>query len=567
MHMKLKFGLRAKFIVLFLVFSVVISLAAKYITQWRYEITIVEQYERNAIVIANLAVSFIDGDKFEEYGSMSQKDDEYETMQDTLNHIRENAEVEYLYALMPISDQQLIYIFDTWVSDTPEDSIGQLGEQVPYDPSLPGISTAMETGKTNDRFEVTSITEYGCNATIYAPVKNSRGQPVGVLGVDIAMNNINETIDAAVVSLIGVMIIIIAACFLVLLFIVQTSFIHPVRVLKLCVEEMAYGKLGVQAPIRGNNEITEISRVFNQMSLNISFHMNEITELSNGYYKFVPLQIFEILQKTDITQIRLGDSHESVLSILSMQINDFGKLAEKMETRVLFAFINQVYQEAVPCIQQKDGVIGEYYKDGFTAFYQDSAQKVLDSAIIICQHFNIVKKPPADREYLHPRLGFGISHGSVMLGIVGNENRLSTAMLSEHITAAEYLKEIAWKYRAHILVTGTAAAQIADFSNQYSSRLIGLLYFKASGKTEKFYDVYNGDSVADMELKDLTKEKFEEGVKKFLDRQFYAARLCFIEVLKVYRLDYASREYLYLCNRYYQLEDGGEEIVTYLEAC
>ena len=57
-----------------------------------------------------------------------------------------------------------------------------------------------------------------------------------------------------------------------------------------------------------------------------------------------------------------------------------------------------------------------------------------------------------------PYLGFGISFGPVMLGIVGDKDRLSASMLSEQITAAEHLKRAAWKYRASILITGTAGS-------------------------------------------------------------------------------------------------------------
>lgn len=567
MRMKLKFGLRARFILIFLVFSVIISAASGYITQKKYEATILKQYEDNAIQTANLAASFIDGDKFDEYAATLQKDEAYEITQENLNRIRRTQDVVFIYALKVISDTETLYVFDTWDENTPKDSIGRLGGREPYNPEYKGIANALETGKTNDKFEITEITRFGYNATIYAPVLNSMGKAVGVVGIDVAMNNIKSTVNEAVTGLLSVMLLIITLCFLALLVVVQTEFIHPVRVLKNCVQEMANGKLGVQAPVKGNNEISEISRIFNRMSFNISVHMQEITGLNDGYHKFVPLEVFKILQKTDITQIRLGDYKETVLSILSMQINNFDKITEMKESKKLFAYINQIYSETVPGIQKRGGVIGEYYKGGFSAFYQSSCQDVLDSAIIVCQHMNKLKKQGELEESERFSLAFGISHGSVMLGIVGNDDRFSSSLISEQITASEYLKTIAWKYRALILITGTAAEQIPGFEQQYSHRLLGMMYFKTTGKRERFYDVYDGDPSEDREMKELTKEKFEEGVKKFLAREFYEARLCFIEVLKLYRLDYAAREYLYLCNQYYQMEEDAQEIQICIEEC
>ena len=563
--MKLKFGLRARFVAIFLIFTIMISVAAGYVTRKKYTDTIESQYRRDTIQIANLAASFIDGDKFETYARTLQKDEEYERIQEALNHVRRNSKVEYLYALKLISDSESIYVFDTWNENTPTDSIGQLGGRENYNPEYTGIADALKTGKTNENFEVTAITRFGYNATIYAPILNSKGEAVGVVGVDVAVDDIETTVEAAVRGLLAVMIAMIAICFMALLLVVQNEFIHPIRVLKACVEEMAGGKLGVQAPVKGHTEISEISRIFNQMSFNISIHMREVTDLNDGYHKFVPVEIFEILQKTDISQIRLGDYRETCLNMLSMGIDEFDKITERLESKKLFAFINRVYQETVPFIQKKDGVVGEYYKGGLLAFYQKSCQDVLDSAIVICQHFH--RGGFQNEENLEPRLGFGISHGPVMLGIVGDRDRLSASMLSEAITAAEHLKLVAWKYRSHILVTGTAAKEIPEFESRYKSRLIGLFRLKTSGRTEEIYDVYDGDRAEEREQKDLTREKFEEGVRKFLAGSFYEARLCFIEVLKLYRGDYAAREYLYLCNRYYQQENGAQDIEVCIEEC
>ena len=50
-------------------------------------------------------------------------------------------------------------------------------------------------------------------------------------------------------------------------------------------------------------------------------------------------------------------------------------------------------------------------------------------------------------------------------------------------------------------------------------------------------------------------QKFERGVNLFCARKFYEARTAFIDVLKQFRRDAAAREYLFLCNQYYQRDD------------
>ena len=69
---------------------------------------------------------------------------------------------------------------------------------------------------------------------------------------------------------------------------------------------MADGELGVQVPIKSRDEIGEISEVFNRMSFNIGAHIQEIMDLNDGYYKFVPSAIFEILGKRALKRSILG---------------------------------------------------------------------------------------------------------------------------------------------------------------------------------------------------------------------------------------------------------------------
>ena len=78
------------------------------------------------------------------------------------------------------------------------------------------------------------------------------------------------------------------------------------------------------------------------------------------------------------------------------------------------------------------------------------------------------------------------------------------------------------------------------------------------------YDYFDGDSNDIINLKKQTKVIFEQGVDYYLSKDFYSARRCFIEVLKEYKNDKASKEYLILCDKYYKMKDV-VNVDTYLE--
>ena len=327
---------------------------------------------------------------------------------------------------------------------------------------------------------------------------------------------------------------------------------------------MAEGDLGVQVPIHSRDEIGEISEVFNRMSFNIGSHIQEMTELNEGYYKFVPSVIFQLLGKNNIREIRLGDNCSVSLEILRMQINRFEEKTRRMDAEQIFGFLNRIYQLSVPIIIDNKGVVDSYFNGGLSAIYTSGDKSALDSAISICQKLNEEKNAGRLAGFKDLELAFAVSGGEQMVGIVGHDKRLSEVTLSEQMSVIDHLRKSAWKYKARILVTGTAVSRIPDFENRYHARILGLIHVSATDSLEKIYDVYDGDEEAVREIKERTKNDFETGVRHFMAKRFYEARRAFVEVLKVSQGDYAAREYLFLCNQYYKREDTSD-INVYIE--
>ena len=235
-----------------------------------------------------------------------------------------------------------------------------------------------------------------------------------------------------------------------------------------------------------------------------------------------------------------------------------------MDAEQIFGFLNRIYQLSVPIIIDNKGVVDSYFNGGLSAIYTSGDKNALDSAISICQKLNEEKNAGRLSGFTDLELAFAVSGGEQMVGIVGHDKRLSEVTLSEQMSVIDHLRKSAWKYKARILVTGTAVSRTADFENRYHARILGLIHVSATDSLEKIYDVYDGDEEAVREIKERTKNDFETGVRHFMAKRFYEARRAFVEVLKVSQGDYAAREYLFLCNQYYKREDTSD-INVYIE--
>ena len=98
------FGLRAKFAVLFLLFAVIIMFSVGAVTYRTYRSSMMKRYASEAVTIAKLAASYLDGDELVRYSITRERDEEYDRLEAILDNIKEQSGVLYLYVVKPVSE-------------------------------------------------------------------------------------------------------------------------------------------------------------------------------------------------------------------------------------------------------------------------------------------------------------------------------------------------------------------------------------------------------------------------------------------------------------------------------
>jgi class 3 adenylate cyclase/HAMP domain-containing protein len=343
---------------------------------------------------------------------------------------------------------------------------------------------------------------------------------------------------------------------LALLIAILLRSLAPLKQLRESVRAIINGQLGIQTLVRGRDEVAEIGRVFNQMSVSIESKVNELTDLNQGYYKFVPSKMFSLLRKSSVIDVRLGDQTNEEITILSFNAVRFEEMVSTMTGEEMFRMINRVFSNLVPLVNNNGGVVDKFENAGLVAFYTDGNERALNTAISVCQTMDSVNAEQSFGAGRQIEMASGLSYGPVKIGIVGHQERLAATTISEHTNLSGYLRKIAPKYGSRILTTASVISQINNFDEKYNARFVGFLHISVNDTIEKLYDVFDGDREDKKLFKKQTKELFEKGVSLYCQKEFYEARLVFIEVLKQFRQDAAAKEYLYRCDRYYQSPDA-----------
>ncbi|MDE7435032.1 MAG: HAMP domain-containing protein [Lachnospiraceae bacterium] len=387
------------------------------------------------------------------------------------------------------------------------------------------------------------------------PIVLDDGTKYGVLAVSVDGNILDYQIwyyQWSLKNASSTMLLILTVILLVILYI----FLRPLKTLKECAGTLAAGNLGVTVPVRGRDEVADISAAFNQMSLELAKYVQDIKGMSDGYYKFIPAKILDLLGKESIQEVELGDEMQGELTILSLHAMDYPRQSVSFSAEQVYKNINRVLSMLVEPINSHHGVVEHFEDTGLSAFFAVSSREALDAAIDI-QRLLEQRMPGRGRT-------IAISYGPVMIGVIGHEQRMEATTISAHSDLAKELRLKGDKYGAHIIITHLVYEQIPDFEEHYHARHLGNIYLSANNTYERVYDVYDGDSEEEFYYKDLVKPLFEKGVDLFVAKKFYEARLVFVEVLKQHRKDKAAKEYLYRCDKYYKLADHGD-IETVIE--
>ncbi len=391
-----------------------------------------------------------------------------------------------------------------------------------------------ETGKWNNRF---------------LPLVLGNGKVYGVLALSVNGNLLDYQIWQYQQNLKSVSLGLLLILSVILIFILFL-FLRPLKNLKKGAGRLAAGELGITVPVRGHDEISGISAAFNQMSSGLANYVRDIQDMSDGYYRFIPAKILELLGKKSIQEVQLGDEITETMTILSVYAANHQKQEKNWSAKKVYQEINRLMEVLVAAVAGHHGVVEHFEDTGLSAFFTGNSREALDAAIEI-------HKALEKQEYGKGRT-IAISYGQVMTGVIGYENRMEVATISVHSDLAKMLCRKGETYGAGILITHPAYQQIDDFEKHYHARYLGNVFVSGKDTLERIYDVYDGDSEEDFYYKELTKPLFEHGVELFVAKKFYEARLVFVKVLKQYRKDRASKEYLYRCDKYYKLADTDE---------
>ena len=275
----------------------------------------------------------------------------------------------------------------------------------------------------------------------------------------------------------------------------------------------------------------------------------ELAELNSIYERFVPKEFISLLNKESIREIRLGDQVKQQMTVMFADVRGYTTLSETMLPQDNFNFINGYLRRVSPVIEKHHGFIDQYYGDGVMALFPDSPDDAVMAAIAM---HGVVDEYNEERQsygLLPMGIGVGLHLGDLMLGIIGSEDRMQGAVVSDDVNLAARLEGLTRVYGSSVTLSELTFSQLKD-PNRYMHRFVDKVSVKGKKKPVSVYEVYDGDPREMVALKEETKGEFEAGLPLYYAKKFSEASVKFSQVLQKNPEDKAARIYLERCALY-----------------
>jgi adenylate cyclase len=209
--------------------------------------------------------------------------------------------------------------------------------------------------------------------------------------------------------------------------------------------------------------------------------MRLIYEIAN---KFVPHEFIRSLGRSVITDVKLGDQVEKIVTVLFSDIRDYTTLAERMTPEENFSFVCSFNERIGPIIREHHGFINQYLGDAIMAIFPGNASDALAAAVKMQKAVQELNSIRVLQSKALIKIGVGMHTGPLIMGITGDQERLDATTIADTVNTASRLESLTKHYNVNILLSEASVHNLGG-REDFHLRHLGPVQLK--GKMESIH--------------------------------------------------------------------------------
>lgn len=244
---------------------------------------------------------------------------------------------------------------------------------------------------------------------------------------------------------------------------------------------------------------------------------------------FLPREFLQHLGRSSLADVRLGDHVQRDMTILFSDIRDFTALSEQLTPKQNFDFLNSYLRNVNPIIRTHGGFIDKYIGDAIMALFPGNGHDGVRAALEL--QLAVVAYNDGRRRagYAPIRIGIGVHRGDLILGTIGEEQRMETTVISDAVNVASRIESLTKVFEVALLVSKSVVDQMPK-GHAVRMRHLGAVKAKGKARSVDIYECYDNDSPELREHKEQTAGLFSEGITEFRRGLYLSAGRTFARV-------------------------------------
>ncbi len=274
--------------------------------------------------------------------------------------------------------------------------------------------------------------------------------------------------------------------------------------------------------------------------------------------KFVPYEFIRSLGHNVITDVKLGDQVEKIVTVLFSDIRDYTTFSEQMSPEENFKFVCAFNERMGPAIRKNNGFINQYLGDAIMAIFPGNAADALSAAIDMQKEVHELNLVRESNNQSPIRIGVGMHTGPLIMGITGDADRMDATTISDTVNTASRLETLTKHYKAGIILSDACLKQMPEKEN-YHLRYLGLVQLKGKHESLHIHECFSANTSEEIERKQNTLAAFNEGINQYISSSFDNAVRYFQSITELHPEDETALFFLNTAKKYLQ---KGEENFT-----
>ncbi|HTU68701.1 MAG TPA: adenylate/guanylate cyclase domain-containing protein [Candidatus Baltobacteraceae bacterium] len=275
---------------------------------------------------------------------------------------------------------------------------------------------------------------------------------------------------------------------------------------------------------------------------------NAVMELySSASNKFVPREFLEHLNRKTITDVRLGDHVQREMAVFFSDIRDFTRLSEGMTPQENFNFLNSYLKRATPIIRSNHGFIDKYIGDAIMALFPREPIDALRTGVELQRALVKYNQGRKIAGYEPVRIGIGLHSGELILGTIGEEERMQTTVIADAVNVAARIEGLTKVFGVSLLL-GKSIVDRLPPDHGFHLRHLGAVRAKGKMRSVEIYECFDNDPPELMQHKINTADLFGNAINQFREALFLSAGNAFARVSQMNAQDTVAAHYRDSCS-------------------